>query len=232
MDITSINHVISFLGTNDAVRRGPVSATENRHTSERGHSLVDRRDEPAFVTQFSEEALDRANGLSHETDHPGEPNNHAGQEDSDQSGLSREEQAEVRKLAQRDREVRQHEQAHQAAAGKLASGGPSFSYTRGPDGQQYAVGGEVQIDVSPVAGDPEATIQKMRQVRSAARAPAHPSSADLKVAAAASQTEASARAELQSKKAEEDAGRHGYGRAYTSNNHAVERSGKLFDLLA
>ena len=67
--------------------------------------------------------------------------------------------------------MRAHEAAHQAAGGQYA-GAMSFTYQRGPDGAQYAVGGEVPIDVSPVAGDPQATIEKMRVVRSAAMAPA------------------------------------------------------------
>ncbi|HIF93919.1 MAG TPA: hypothetical protein EYQ60_12485 [Myxococcales bacterium] len=145
---------------------------------------------PAFVTDFSAEALERAASQ--------EP---VKRETADT--LSQEEHAEVRKLQQRDQEVRRHEQAHKAAAGKLASGAPSFSYTRGPDGKQYISGGEVQIDVSAVAGDPQATIQKMRQVQSAARAPASPSGADLKVAAAAAKQEATARAELRKENAAE-----------------------------
>ncbi|MCH8129990.1 MAG: hypothetical protein IIC70_08840, partial [Acidobacteria bacterium] len=59
-----------------------------------------------------------------------------------------------------------------AAAGSNASGGPTFEFTTGPDGKRYAVGGEVQIDTSAVDGDPQATIQKMQQVRRAALAPA------------------------------------------------------------
>ena len=74
----------------------------------------------------------------------------------------------------RDREVRQHEQAHVAAGGTSVTGGPTYSDTRGPDGRRYAVGGEGQIDSAPVADDPAATIRKM-QVRSAALAPAEPS---------------------------------------------------------
>ena len=57
--------------------------------------------------------------------------------------LTDEEKAEVDELKDRDREVRQHEQAHMAAAGPYAKGGPSYEYTRGPDGKRHAVGGEV-----------------------------------------------------------------------------------------
>ncbi len=110
-------------------------------------------------------------------------------------GLSEEQLQQVEELKRTDREVRAHEAAHQAAAGSLARG-KSFSYQTGPDGRRYAVGGEVRIDVSPVANDPEATIQKMQRVRRAALAPAEPSSQDRAVAAQASRTEAQARSEL------------------------------------
>ena len=73
------------------------------------------------------------------------------------STLSEQELKQVQELKTRDREVRAHEAAHLAAAGSLAIGGASYSYQRGPDGVQYAVGGEVSIDTSAVEGDPEAT---------------------------------------------------------------------------
>jgi SprA family protein len=109
--------------------------------------------------------------------------------------LTEEEQQQVQEMATRDREVRAHEQAHVAAGGSNVRGGASFEYDVGPDGQQYAVGGHVQIDVSSER-DPRATIAKMRQVKSAALAPANPSGADRAVASHASATEASARAAL------------------------------------
>ena len=119
------------------------------------------------------------------------------------SELSEEEQREVEELKERDREVRRHEQAHKAAAGRYASGAPSFEYEVGPDGRRYVVGGEVSIDVSPVPDDPQATIDKMRQVRRAATAPAEPSNQDRRVAAEAAQLEQQARAELAAGKSEE-----------------------------
>lgn len=112
------------------------------------------------------------------------------------SDLTEEEQEQVSELKSRDREVRSHEQAHLAAAGAYATGGPSYEYQQGPDGRRYAVGGEVGIDTSPVSGDPEATIQKAQQIRAAALAPASPSGQDQQVAAAATQMESQARAEL------------------------------------
>ncbi len=111
------------------------------------------------------------------------------------SRLSPEDQEQVSKLKERDREVRAHEQAHMAAGGPHA-GSASYSYETGPDGREYAVGGEVSVDLSPVAGDPQATIAKMQQIRRAALAPAQPSSQDRQVATQAARIEAKARAEL------------------------------------
>ncbi len=110
--------------------------------------------------------------------------------------LTEEEQEQVESLEERDREVRQHEQAHLSAAGSYAIGGPTYEYQQGPDGKRYAIGGEVQIDTSPVEGDPAATIQKMQTVRAAALAPAEPSGQDRAVAAAAAAEIQKAQAEL------------------------------------
>ncbi len=114
-----------------------------------------------------------------------------------------EEQAETAKLKKRDAEVRAHELAHIAAAGGLARGGATFSFQRGPDGKQYAIGGEVNIDTSRVSGNPQATIRKAQQIRAAALAPANPSAQDRAVAASASALAAEAQREIQ--KEEEEA---------------------------
>ena len=115
---------------------------------------------------------------------------------SQEAALSEAERKQVEELRQRDREVRAHEQAHAAAAGALARGGPSYDLERGPDGRMYAVGGEVNIDTSPVQGDPRATLEKAGQIRRAALAPADPSSQDRAVAAEAAAMAAQARVEL------------------------------------
>jgi hypothetical protein len=110
--------------------------------------------------------------------------------------LTEEEKQQVEKLKKIDREVRAHEQAHKAAGGGLVRGGPNYQYQRGPDNRQYAVAGEVTIDMSPVPNNPQKTIQKMQQVRRAALAPADPSPQDRNVAARAQQISAEARREL------------------------------------
>ncbi|WP_295509140.1 putative metalloprotease CJM1_0395 family protein [uncultured Pseudoalteromonas sp.] len=110
----------------------------------------------------------------------------------------------IKELKARDTEVRIHEQAHATVGGQYA-GSPSYEYQRGPDGTNYAVGGEVQIDVAEIKGDPQATIEKMQTVRAAALAPQEPSSADRSIAADATQKLMAAQAELASQSADGDA---------------------------
>ncbi|HEX5801768.1 MAG TPA: putative metalloprotease CJM1_0395 family protein [Azospira sp.] len=132
----------------------------------------------------------------------------------------------VARLRETDRAVRQHEQAHLAAGAGLVTGGPSYSYTTGPDGKRYAVGGEVSIDVSP-ARSPEATIAKARQIRAAALAPADPSGKDRQVAVAAGRLEAEARAEL----AAQDGGSRPAVAGYAGIGDVVAK-GALVDAIA
>jgi hypothetical protein len=119
------------------------------------------------------------------------------------SDLSEEEQAQVAKLKQIDAKVRAHERAH-AAVGGAHAGAPSYTYTRGPDGQMYATGGEVAIDIS-AENDPEATLQKATQIAAAALAPADPSGQDRAVAAAAAQLRLEALAQIREEKRAEQA---------------------------
>ncbi len=102
----------------------------------------------------------------------------------------------IAQLKSRDREVRAHEAAHLAAAGQHARGGASYSYQTGPDGRQYAIGGEVSIDTSAIPNDPEATLAKAQQIQRAALAPAEPSAQDIAVAGQASQMAIQARKEI------------------------------------
>ncbi len=119
------------------------------------------------------------------------------------SSLSEAEEAQVRELRQIDREVRTHEAAHQAAAGALG-GGASFTYTQGPDGKSYAVGGEVPIQIKQGA-TPEETLRNMQQVQRAANAPADPSGQDRSVAAQAAAMAAQARQEIAAKRSSDSA---------------------------
>ena len=129
----------------------------------------------------------------------------------------------IQDLASRDREVRTHEQAHASIGGAYA-GAPSYTYTKGPDGKQYATGGEVSIDTGAIEGDPDATIEKMQQVIRAALAPAEPSGQDRKVAAAASQAINAARAELAAMEEEADISQKAEGSVASSVTGSQEPS--------
>jgi len=107
------------------------------------------------------------------------------EKNTSQGQLTEEQLELVQALQARDREVRAHEQAHKSVGGSLA-GAVSLSYQTAPNGQRYAVGGEVPIDASIVNGDPAATIKKMNIVKAAATAPVDPSAQDQSVAASAS----------------------------------------------
>tara|TARA_R110001583_G_scaffold59932_4_gene178367 strand:+ start:6752 stop:7717 length:966 start_codon:yes stop_codon:yes gene_type:complete len=102
----------------------------------------------------------------------------------------------INELQRRDKEVRSHELAHAAVGGSF-TGAPNYSFETGPDGQRYAVEGEVSVDLSTVAGNPSATITKMQKVHAAALAPADPSAQDIQVAANAIQIILQAQSELQ-----------------------------------
>ncbi|WP_305907791.1 putative metalloprotease CJM1_0395 family protein [Methylomarinum sp. Ch1-1] len=110
--------------------------------------------------------------------------------------LTLQEQRSVEQLKARDQEVRTHEQAHISAASGIAVGGASFTFATGPDGRRYAIGGEVNIDISEVPGDPEATLRKAELIKRAALAPAQPSSQDRRVASSATAMASKAQAEL------------------------------------
>ena len=176
-----------WLAADDRVQ--PDSALEDheerqgREDEEKGENRS--RDDTSTA---SEDTETRATKTSSGTD--------AGQAKLPGEELSDAEKEMILELKQRDAEVRAHEQAHVAAAAGNARGGPTYEYQTGPDGRQYAVGGSVALDISPVPGDPEATIEKAKAVRRAALAPAQPSSQDRAVAASASAMESEARTEL------------------------------------
>lgn len=146
------------------------------------------------VGQASDANTQRYGGNAQNTD-PQTPQKTSSGAEVGPDGLTNAERAMVEKLSARDAEVRRHEQAHMMVGGQYASA-PSYTYQSGPDGNRYAIGGEVRIDVSPVRGDPQATINKMEVVKAAALAPAEPSPADRQIASYADQMMARATAEL------------------------------------
>lgn len=175
----------------------PVAQAE-RGAAEKGVLSEDKsRNNSNMATgAYAEDARSRGTELKQAV--AGRNDNREGREGQNENGNNKQETAEQRELAElkkRDAEVKAHEAAHAAVGGQLASA-PSYSFEVGPDGQQYAVAGEVQIDLSPVPGDPQATIIKMQQVKAAALAPAEPSAADRQVAAEAARRITAAQAEL------------------------------------
>lgn len=182
----------------------------------------------------SSEANPQANQQIDVADTDGEANNQADpnaeqaeqreqqQAEQRQKEQEQQERVEVRELEARDQEVRNHELAHAAVGGAYA-GAPSYEYQTGPNGKKYAVGGEVQIDVSKEA-NPQDTIEKMQTVRAAALAPAEPSSQDRKVAAEASQNITEARMALLQENAEQrEATAETVSSTFAERNETIER---------
>lgn len=189
---------------------------------------------PLFATNF-ESARNNAGGIrgSRGAHSPDKQPSRASQalEQSSPGGLTPDERRVVAELARIDRQVRAHEQAHLAAAAGLVRGA-SFTFVTGPDGQQYAVGGEVSIDTSPVDGNPQATIEKAQQIRAAASAPANPSGQDRAVASQASQMEQAARQELAAEKQEEMNQRHRDSQAASFQQDSSTSIGQLLSVIA
>ncbi|MDQ7733831.1 putative metalloprotease CJM1_0395 family protein [Halomonas sp. SpR1] len=139
----------------------------------------------------------------------------AGPKRADGTPMAPEEVQLLEQLKQTDREVRQHEMAHQIVGGAY-TGGASYEYEVGPDGKRYAVAGEVSIDYGPVPNDPQATIEKMQTVIAAAMAPADPSPKDYQVAAQARQYLLEAKLEASMQRSEMEQARSN-GAAATSS---------------
>jgi hypothetical protein len=168
-------------------------------------SKTDLDDQPSQPISASPAAALPITSETTNTEQTGSNANNAGNSQEDARARQQQQAYDqvIAQLQARDREVRAHEQAHLSAAGPYATGGIKYDYQTGPDGNRYAVGGSVGIDVSPVPGDPEATIVKMQVVQRAALAPAEPSGQDIKVAAQAAQQASEARIELQTERTEE-----------------------------
>lgn len=174
--------------------RGPSSIL-SEHSSVAEHSSAAARDDREKASKRLDELLGQKADLE--------------RRQADQKARSAQAVAsELTQLKARDTHVRAHEAAHIAAGGRYVTGGASYTYEKGPDGAEYAIGGEVGIDTSPVPGKPEETVEKMRVIRAAALAPSDPSAADISVAASASEIEAEALAQIAQSRAEEFAGRY------------------------
>ena len=175
-----------------AAEKGVISEDKSRNNSNMatGTYTEDARSRGTELKQAVAGRNDNNEGRDGQNE-----NSNSKQQNAAQQRQEAAEQRELAELKKRDAEVKAHEAAHASTGGQLASS-PSYSFDLGPDGQQYAVAGEVQIDLSPVPGDPQATIIKMQQVKAAALAPSEPSSADRQVAAEAARRITEAQAEL------------------------------------
>jgi len=191
-------------------------ATDANHGSRSQPTLSPAQQSDSLVlSAAAQRILDRKQPDQTDSEKPVEGSGH-----DEQTQLTDEEKAQVTELQRVDREVRAHEQAHASTDGQHVSGGISYEYQVGPDGKNYAVAGEVHIDSGPAA-TPEATIAKAQQVRAAALAPADPSSADLQVAAKATQMLAEATRELRQQPTEEN----GTGKEHQGTAETYNRSG-------
>ncbi|MFT4763160.1 MAG: hypothetical protein ACI9OH_000245 [Oleispira sp.] len=180
-------------------RAQPATAPEN---AGQANINVARGDANNREASTGEKNIEQGSEQDGSTPIPVQPNDNSERADNEsrQQARNQEQQQQqdlelVRSLSQRDSEVHAHENAHSAVGGQYA-GSANYTYQRGPDGVNYAVGGEVPIDVAAIPGDPAATLEKMQLVQRAALAPAEPSSQDRKVAALAAQQASQARAEL------------------------------------
>ena len=119
--------------------------------------------------ETSERPYSRTGQIGHGTSKPTSPT-------QSKSVLSEEDKNLIQRLQTRDREVRQHEQAHSAALGQYA-GGIRYTFQVGPDGRSYAIGGSTEVRSSSDSS-PEATQARARAIRAAATATSEPSTAD------------------------------------------------------
>ncbi|MDR5899402.1 putative metalloprotease CJM1_0395 family protein [Halomonas vilamensis] len=226
-----------------------VTATENARTNataragEMTLSQADQRAMPPGSTAYREasqsatateesansrRSTERAADGSQEA--PGEPRREEEKSESavspgptrpDGTPLDDQEIRQLDQLKRTDQEVRQHERAHEVAGGPY-TGSASYEYEAGPDGERYAVAGEVPIDYGPVPGDPQATIDKMQTVISAAMAPAEPSSKDRQVASQARQYMLEAKLEAAMQQSEMNTARAG---AESNRDESVDAAG-------
>ncbi|WP_417606000.1 putative metalloprotease CJM1_0395 family protein [Oceanimonas baumannii] len=207
----------SFAGRDERREQGNNElALYDARGQETGHAAR-AGDLPADSKDSTEDEQQTARSTAHPAKPSGEP-------------MTEAEMLELNDLKLRDQEVRTHEQQH-AAMGGQHTGAPNYEFETGPDGKQYAVEGHVQVDMSPVPDDPEATIEKMQQVKAAALAPAEPSQADRSAAAQADQLITEARAELREQQGEtsqaDKPGSHATGDASPDKETASAESAHL-----
>ncbi|TBR38152.1 hypothetical protein CBF23_012975 [Marinomonas agarivorans] len=196
--MSSVPHAISLhaqlqpsRGSNEVAQYKTPNQDVNQMTAEKQQAMTT----PSTFVSLSEESKKLSQQETRQNKHSFHSDTDlASGPDTSNGGHTKAEQREITLLRQRDQEVKIHERAHAVIGGQYASA-PTYTYEKGPDGRRYATDGEVNIDLTPIPNDPQATIDKMEQVYRAALAPAQPSSQDRIVAAEARQTITSAKAE-------------------------------------
>ncbi|WP_416306832.1 putative metalloprotease CJM1_0395 family protein [Neptunicella sp. SCSIO 80796] len=151
----------------------------------------------------------------------------AGKQSAEDKQQQQADSKKIEELEERDGEVRNHERAHAQRGGQYA-GSPNYEFESGPDGQRYAVGGEVSIDISEES-TPEETLRKMQQVRAAALAPTEPSPQDLQVASEASQKASEARAQIAAQNNEDT--RASFLQAFSDEEQNIQLGPELEDIV-
>ncbi|MDO7084137.1 putative metalloprotease CJM1_0395 family protein [Pseudocolwellia sp. AS88] len=219
---TAVNPPTDNLRQENASRPIITAPTQtNGSPAEKGtadkHKASDQSGDQFNFTELQKSAEKNANQIAErsgrgEQEHNQENNQESANQSSEEKPENSQEsveavqnEKEIQQLKARDQEVRAHELAH-ASVGGSATGSPSYEFEIGPDGNKYAVAGEVSVDLSPVPDDPQATIAKMEQVYAAALAPADPSAQDLKVAAQAADLIAQAQVDLATVELDESEG--------------------------
>ena len=175
------------------------ASTDHSDLSSSGHAFARASERLKSVGYRHREEESSGQESSEESDETNEEPELNAAEDTN---LSEHEKKKVRELKDTDTRVRAHEMAHKAAAGSLAAGGPYYDLQKGPDGQNYAVGGEVPIRL-PRTDDYSQALKDAQQAERAALAPADPSPEDYAAAAAFRQRAVEARAKL-AKETQED----------------------------
>lgn len=178
--------------------KGVASDKDKAKTPAQQNEHIDFESIRKQAEEKSVSISERSASEGDQKNHPQEDQESPTNENKPQENTKQEDYADEQILEQlkaRDFEVKQHESAH-ASVGGVHAGMPSYQFTTGPDGKKYATDGEVSVDLSVVANDPQATITKMQKVHAAALAPMNPSSQDISVAAQATQQILQAQSEL------------------------------------
>jgi|GEM_PF-6044188 len=108
----------------------------------------------------------------------------------------RAEATELRQIAFKSDNVKRRVWQQALIAGPLVRGTPDYDYLIASDEKLYVQSGRISIDSSPVAGDPEATLQKARRLRNAYMGVPMPQTADHLAAGSAINMGINARKEL------------------------------------